>query len=178
MFMDGVSQGVARSALYPGLLSCRTYGALARRAARELGTKSSADPSRVGETMFVTRDPKVSREARFTLGYCHVAPTALWLDAVRASLVQKAAPTHRGSAERIFVGDLIPRCRAKRALPWATFMSHLRRVDSTRYARAGYKKQRRPIEGRRKEFCEGRDPKVSREARFTLGYCHVAPTAR
>jgi hypothetical protein len=31
--------------------------------------KNNADPSRVGETMFVARDPRVSREARFTLGY-------------------------------------------------------------------------------------------------------------
>jgi len=39
--------------------------------------KNNADPSRVGETMFVARDPRVSREARFTLGYSHFAPTAL-----------------------------------------------------------------------------------------------------
>jgi hypothetical protein len=77
----------------------------------------------------------------------------------------------------MFMDGVDPGCRAKRALPWATFMSHLRRFGSTRCARAWYKKQRRPIEGRRKEFCEGRDPKVSREARFTLGYFHVAPTA-
>jgi len=30
--------------------------------------KDNADPSRVGETMFSARDPRVSREARFTLG--------------------------------------------------------------------------------------------------------------